>query len=124
MTHTYAILEISRACYDEISDKLKTAGYSHAFGTHDDDGRKTEVIDMHGIGLRAEPAKRTLTADVLSFVKKHPGRTAWGVAKELRAPSASVSSILHRLAEKGTLRRAKGHARSWIYYDPRFGHDY
>ena len=49
MTHTYATLEISRAAYDEIAQKLRDAGYDHVF-----DGK---TIDMHGIGLEPEPAK-------------------------------------------------------------------
>lgn len=44
-THTYAVLEISRAAYDEIHQKLDAAGYQHTF-----DG---DVIDMHGIAVQA-----------------------------------------------------------------------
>lgn len=44
-THTYAILEVSAAAYEEIRALLEAAGYQHAF--HDD------VIDMHGIALQA-----------------------------------------------------------------------
>lgn len=47
MTHTYAVLDVSRAAYDEIRRKLDAAGYQHAF-----DG---DVIDMHGIALAAPP---------------------------------------------------------------------
>jgi hypothetical protein len=43
-THTYAELELSPAAYEEISRKLREAGYDHAFM---DDG----AIDMHGIGV-------------------------------------------------------------------------
>jgi hypothetical protein len=50
MTHTYAILEISKAAYDEIRAKLKAAGYGHVFDQ--DEGK--EVIDMHGIALKEE----------------------------------------------------------------------
>lgn len=47
MTHTYAILEVSEAAYDEIKAKLTDANCIHAFhGFHDD------VIDMHGIALK------------------------------------------------------------------------
>lgn len=46
-THTYAVLEISNAAYDEIRAKLEAAGYQHAFM---DDGE----IDMHGIAVKAE----------------------------------------------------------------------
>ena len=51
-THTYATLEVSAAAYDEIADKLKHAGYAHAFmrevGARPE---QPETIDMHGIGL-------------------------------------------------------------------------
>lgn len=46
-THTYALLELSAAAYEEIERKLREAGYHHAF---DDNG----VIDMHGIGIGRE----------------------------------------------------------------------
>lgn len=49
-THTYAILEISQAAYNEIKSLLEKAGYDHVF--HED----TEfgiVMDMHGIALGA-----------------------------------------------------------------------
>lgn len=52
MTHTYAILMISQAAFDEILEKLKAAAYHHSF--HEgDDGRV--IIDMHGIALQAKP---------------------------------------------------------------------
>lgn len=46
MTHTYAILDVSRRTFEEIAAKLKAAEYHHAFDR--------DVIDMHGIALRAE----------------------------------------------------------------------
>jgi hypothetical protein len=45
MTHTYAVLELSKAAFDEITQKLRAAGYDHAF--HDD------VVDMQGIAVSA-----------------------------------------------------------------------
>lgn len=45
MTYTYAILEVSKATFDELVD----AKYDHAFND-DDDGAL--VIDMHGIALK------------------------------------------------------------------------
>jgi hypothetical protein len=55
-THTVAELEISRAAYDEIAQKLRAAGYDHVF-----DG---ELIDMTGIGLTPGPlAERPLPPD-------------------------------------------------------------
>lgn len=46
-THTYAELGLSEAAYNEIAQKLRDAGYDHAFM---DDG----AIDMHGIGITKE----------------------------------------------------------------------
>jgi hypothetical protein len=42
-THTYALLPVSQATYDEIRGKLKEAGYEHCF--------HGAATDMHGIGL-------------------------------------------------------------------------
>jgi hypothetical protein len=50
-TYTYAILEVGSEFYREVREKLEAAGYTHAFHA-DTEG---EVIDMHGIALRAEP---------------------------------------------------------------------
>jgi len=44
MTHTFATLEVSRAAFDEIAEKLKAAGYGHVFVDSD-------TMDMHGIAL-------------------------------------------------------------------------
>lgn len=52
VTHTYAVLDISKEAYQEIRRLLEEAGYSHAF--HKDDERP-EVIDMHGIAIAAKP---------------------------------------------------------------------
>lgn len=46
-THTYAVLEISEAAFQEISQKLRLAGYEHLFGR---DGE----VDMQGIALKAQ----------------------------------------------------------------------
>jgi hypothetical protein len=55
MSHTYAILEVSPAAFEEIEQKLRNAGYHHVFDTDgfDTDGRMV-VIDMHGIALKRE----------------------------------------------------------------------
>ncbi len=45
MSHTYAVLEVSAAAFEEIAAKLRAAGYAHAFDR--------DVIDCHGIALRA-----------------------------------------------------------------------
>ena len=71
---TYAVLDVSAACFREIQTKLEAAGYQHAF-TEDDDGQL--VINLHGIAIRDEegdespspftlppthPARRTVTS--------------------------------------------------------------
>ena len=48
VTHTYAVLEVSQAAYDEIAAKLREVGYDHVFHEERGDG---VVIDMHGVGL-------------------------------------------------------------------------
>lgn len=48
MTHTYAILTVSRRTFDEVRSKLADAGYD--FALHD--GGAT--LDMHGITLQVE----------------------------------------------------------------------
>ena len=47
MSHTFAELEVSKAAYEEIYQKLIDAGYAGAIMG---DG----TIDMHGIGLVQE----------------------------------------------------------------------
>jgi len=53
MTHTYALLELSPPTYGEIADKLRAAGYEHAFGERGE-------IDMHGIGIATDEGARIL----------------------------------------------------------------
>lgn len=54
-THTLAELELSPAAYDEIAEKLRDAGYHHAFIT--DRFVDDTMIDMQGIGItRLRPA--------------------------------------------------------------------
>lgn len=48
--HTYAVLPVSKAVYDEIRSKLEKAGYSDQF--HDD------RIDMHGLAISIEDTTR------------------------------------------------------------------
>lgn len=45
-TYTYAIVEVSKATFDEIASKLKEAGSEGAFTSNGN------VIDMHGLALR------------------------------------------------------------------------
>lgn len=63
MTHTYVIAEVSQAAYDEIRAILVEAGYQDAI--HDlveTDNSEHEVLDTHGIGLRAKVITRTTCA--------------------------------------------------------------
>jgi hypothetical protein len=46
-THTYVLMEVSKATYDEIANKLRDAGYEH---TISDEGE----LDLHGIALVIE----------------------------------------------------------------------
>ena len=58
MTHTYAVLDVPGAVYAAVRALLDRASYQHAFHA-DDDG---ELIDMHGIALRAKSG--TTGADI------------------------------------------------------------
>jgi glucosamine 6-phosphate synthetase-like amidotransferase/phosphosugar isomerase protein len=60
MTHTYALLPVSPAVYEEIARKLREAGYSHAFNAEGE-------IDMHGIALVADDGPQI--ADAASRAK-------------------------------------------------------
>lgn len=49
-THTYAILKVSRASFDEIKAKLEAAGYQDQFI---EENSEPLAIDMHGIALQS-----------------------------------------------------------------------
>jgi hypothetical protein len=51
VTYTYAILDVPTAVYADLRERLVEVSYEHTF--HKQDG--AEVIDMHGIALRACP---------------------------------------------------------------------
>lgn len=53
-THTFVQLALSPAVFREIYDKLRAAGYMHAF-IHD--GERL-IIDMHGIAVVPEEPER------------------------------------------------------------------
>lgn len=53
MTHTFVVLQVSEAAWEEIERKLDAAGYDHAFSRDDEYG---VLIDMHGIALAKEAA--------------------------------------------------------------------
>lgn len=66
-THTYALLEVSKETFEEISKKLSSADYRHAF--HDlPEGR---VIDMQGIGIVSEGTKDKFPTDEVLYEKKN-----------------------------------------------------
>jgi hypothetical protein len=54
-THTFVVLELSPAAYQEIEKKLKAAEYDHCFIKQDD----RVVIDMHGIAVATEKQTET-----------------------------------------------------------------
>lgn len=54
MTHTYAILKVSQAAYDEIKAKLVEVGYDHAFLTDALGLVGNELIDIHGIAIEVD----------------------------------------------------------------------
>lgn len=56
MTHTFARLEVSPELFDEVAEKLRAAGYHHAF--------VDEAIDMHGIGLVRGSGERSVSASM------------------------------------------------------------
>lgn len=53
-THTYAILEVSEAAYEEIKTRLEIAGYQDQFHEQRDHGL---VIDLHGIAIAKQKEK-------------------------------------------------------------------
>lgn len=47
-TYTMAIMQVSKETYEEIKQKMLTAGYGHVFHSHHDG----PVIDMNGIAIQ------------------------------------------------------------------------
>jgi len=80
-TYTYAVLDISDAAYTEIFDKLKAAGYEHAF--HEDENRI--VVDMHGIAIAR--------ASVIPESKEHASKIYVTHMNACRVCSASESPL-------------------------------
>lgn len=58
VTHTYAVLEVSKDTFDEIHAKLEAAGYQHAFNAIPGE---PACIDMHGIALAIVEAPKEET---------------------------------------------------------------
>lgn len=44
-TYTYVTLEVPKEFYEFVADKLKEAGYTHAF-------HEGGIIDLHGLALK------------------------------------------------------------------------
>lgn len=81
MTYTYAILDVPRTVYAAVRALLDAASYSHAFHA-DTDG---EVIDMHGIALRAKsgPTGTDITVSTLLSARTKEGRIEFTLNGEL-----------------------------------------
>lgn len=73
MTHTYVVMELSQAAYDEIAAKMRAAGYDHVFGS---DGE----IDMHGIAPAPRKLDESIRHGVNCIKARHRG------AGELHSP--------------------------------------
>lgn len=69
-THTYAVLDVTPMAWAEIRRGLEKAGYEHAF-----DG---DVIDMHGIGLKALKASSPTNIEIGTLLSQ---RTKQGVVE-------------------------------------------
>lgn len=92
-THTYAELEVSKAAYMEIGQKLRNADYEHAFMS---DG----TIDMHGIGLTCEKD------DVDQQARDAAGAVLKVCADLAHAPYAQVKANIQTIIADA-LRKAK-----------------
>jgi hypothetical protein len=81
MTYTYAILDVPGAVYAAVRALLKAADYHHAFQT--DAG--AEVIDMHGLALRAKPGSTgtDITVSTLLSSRTKQGRIDFTMNGEL-----------------------------------------
>jgi hypothetical protein len=101
MTYTYAVLDVPRAVYAAVRALLDAADYQHAFHA-DTEG---EVIDMHGIALRAKagPAGTDITVSTLLSSRTKEGRidfTLNGELTQMDLPKArEVIAMLHAAVE-------------------------
>lgn len=71
-THTYAVLEVPRAVYAAVRALLEAAEYQHAFHAKDDG----EIIDMHGIALRAKGGDAVTDITVSTLLSNRTKRGA------------------------------------------------
>lgn len=81
MTYTYTILEVPRAVHAAVRALLDVAGYQHAFHASDEG----EVIDMHGIALRAKDGSSgtDITVGTLLSSRTKQGRIELSLNGEL-----------------------------------------
>lgn len=104
-TRTYAALDVPRTVYAAIRALLHRAGYDHAFHPRPDG----EVIDMHGIALRAAEAPpeggQIVTSSLLSAATKE-GRVELavdGALVQMDLPKArEVVAMLQQAIEAAT----------------------
>lgn len=98
MSHTYAVLQISKAAFDEIRGKLKEAGYEHAF---DDAAEGGPVVDMHGVAVQAVP--KTPESDPLT-------KQGWGFPTQSRRAHwfSAGRSLCGKWGYLGDLTKSQG----------------
>ncbi len=70
MTYTYAVLDVPRAVYAAVRALLEAADYGYAFHAREDG----EVIDMHGIALRAREGPASTDVAVSTLVSSRTGK--------------------------------------------------
>ena len=95
-THTYATLEVSRAAFDDVKERLCAVEYEHAFRT--DLAGEVTLIDMHGIAL-------VCTEEGVE-AKGIPANTVAGIIRERDALRRAL--IEHRRDMHGGSRRPCG----------------
>lgn len=94
MSHTYVLMTVSKATYDEVAAKMKEAGYDHVF--HDEKDEDGVLIDMHGIALKLDPGDRYIVMasqgqggipvmnfltleEAIKYVERNTGRSSFGI---------------------------------------------
>lgn len=96
-THTVALLQLSTAAYKEIADKMKAAGYDHAF--NETDG--VVFIDMGGIGVTSQEPDPVAGHYPLKMAGEGIRFTINGVESAQEHPfEISYADIMERLGHK------------------------
>jgi hypothetical protein len=108
-THTVALLQLSKAAYTEIADKLKAAGYDHAFSETDG----VAFIDMTGIGVTAQEPDPVAGHYPLKMAGEGIRFTINGVESAQEHPfEVSYDDVLERIGVK------RGRVLSMVYHKP------